>query len=101
MEENNKNRKFKFSNCVLLCNLCAVSFLGLLELWWYYPIDSIFLRIIGELFTLPSFFVIVGSFIYAIYVWITKKAKLKISLLIIFFSLGGMVLIVRMFGYFQ
>jgi hypothetical protein len=94
MEKVDKTRDLNFA--ILILDIAAVFFLGLLALSWIYHIESIFLGAVLNLTTLPSVLIVPACFLYGLFILFTGKGKMKMSLSILFCSLAGIAAMVFM-----
>ncbi|MFA7449181.1 MAG: hypothetical protein WCY77_12175 [Weeksellaceae bacterium] len=63
----------KLERIILLLNIVSLIYFAILALLTYYPIDSNALQVVGEILTIPLFFVILLSFFYALLKLIRKE----------------------------
>ena len=91
-----REEKIIFKKRVLAANVFAVFCLFLLAIWTNYPIESDVLRVFGELLTIPSLLIVGICFFYGLYLLVTDRKDLKMSLLILICSLIGISIVLYM-----
>jgi|GEM_PF-2326274 heme O synthase-like polyprenyltransferase len=85
----------KLEKIILLSNSVSLIYFAILAVLSYYPIDSEALQVVGEILTIPLFFVILLSFFYAL-LKLIRKEKTRNVLPIFIVSVISLVFLVTL-----
>lgn len=85
----------KLEKIILLSNSASLIYFAILAVLSYYSIDSEALQVVGEILTIPLFFVILLSFFYAL-LKLIRKEKTRNVLPIFIVSVISLVFLVTL-----
>lgn len=85
----------KLEKIILLSNSASLIYFAIFAVLSYYPIDSEALQVVGEILTIPLFFVILLSFFYAL-LKLIRKEKTRNVLPIFIVSVISLVFLVTL-----